>query len=279
MIKRPSDQQFIDFLYEELSSEEMEKMANYLAAHPKVREEINEIKRTRGILSELPDEEILEPNFRDFTVQDIREQPTKRMPPNVWLITSIAASLLLLLIAGYVTRLNLSYSEEGFRLGFGQFEQPTSENLTVDDIQKIVDARIAGQQEDWNKKWQAFESNLSEQLAHNIGLQREQINRLAKAEKSISDDQILSFVDQLKHENKIQLASFYEATARDQEAYMKQVLNEFFEYLHDQREEDLRLIQANMLEIKSATDERQQETDKILASIITTVYNQNSAGR
>ena len=276
MSKRPSDQQFMNFLYEELSSKEMNKVASYLKEHPEVNQEIAELKQTREVLTHLEDEEVIEPSFHEFsTAKDFKG----RMPASVWVITSIAASIILIMVMGYLTQIQFSYSDQGLKLGFGQTETPSLENLTEADVQKILSVRLDEERQIWNENLTSLESNLGEQLAQNKSVQQSQINRLAKADKVISDDQISSFVDQLKNENRVQLASFYEATALEQEAYMKEVLNEFFKYLSDRREEDLKLIQANMLEIKSTTDERQQETDKILASIITTVYNQNSVGR
>ena len=60
---------------------------------------------------------------------------------------------------------------------------------------------------------------------------------------------------------------------------MRRILLDFQDYLDNQRQGDLRFIQANMLELKSTSELKQEETDKILANIITTVNNQNSLGQ
>jgi hypothetical protein len=112
-----------------------------------------------------------------------------------------------------------------------------------------------------------------------MATQEEQISFLSKQDKSLSDQQILNFVDQMKDENKQQIASFFNASLQEQDKYVQLVLNEFAKYLNEQRQDDLKMIQANFLEMRSNTDERQYETEKILTSIITTVNNQNSAGR
>ena len=53
---------------------------------------------------------------------------------------------------------------------------------------------------------------------------------------------------------------------------------DFNEYLAKQRSDDLNSIRLSMQEIHNNSLEQQEETDKILANIITTVNNRNSAG-
>ena len=102
---------------------------------------------------------------------------------------------------------------------------------------------------------------------------------LLKPQTQIDEAQILAFINQLKDENKKAMQKFYQANADNQQTYMRNILLDFNEYLDEQRKKDLQYIQANMLEIKNTSELKQEETDKILANIITTVNNQNSAGR
>ena len=100
-----------------------------------------------------------------------------------------------------------------------------------------------------------------------------------KPQTEIDEGQILSFIAQLQDENKKAMQNFYQASADNQQIYMRNILLDFNDYLDEQRKKDLQYIQANMLEIKNTSELKQEETDKILANIITTVNNQNSAGR
>ena len=276
MSERPSDQQFIDFLYGELPAAEEQLIQKYLKQHPDEAREMEELGYTRTALGLVEDVEVIEPKLDNLNFANSNQ---RRFPSAFWVVLSIAASIMLLMLVGYLTQFQLSYSDQGLIAGFNTLTAPTEEKLTRADVEKIMNTRLDAERLAWNENLAGLQTSFQEQLDQNQVVQQSQIARLAKAEKTIPDADILAFVDQLKMENKKQLASFFTVSAQQQDEYMKEVLNEFFKYLGDQRQEDLKLIQANLLEIKSVTDERQQETDKILSSIITTVYTQNSMGR
>lgn len=274
MNERPSDQQFIDFLYGELSPAEEQRIHEYLKEHPDEAKEIEGIGHTRNVLGLVEDVEVIAPKLDNLSYKNSRQ-----LPSAVWAILSIAASLTLLMLVGYLTQFRLSYSDQGLIAGFNGPEVQTEETLTREDVEQIMNTQLIAERQAWDKDMAILQTSFQEQLGQHQAVQLSQITRLAKAEKTIPDATILAFIDQLELANKQQLANFFTVSAQQQEKYMQEVLNEFFKYLGDQRQEDLKLIQANLLQIKSVTDERQQETDKILSSIITTVYTQNSVGR
>ena len=228
------------------------------------------------MLGTIEDEEVIAPKLNNLSSG---KEKHSSIPNSMWVILGVAASLSLIMVVGYLTQFQISYSNQGLRAGFGnKIDQPL-ELLTSNDVEQLIEAQLSQERQAWSENVQRIETNFKEQLEQNQAVQLTQMSRLAKANKVMPNEDIVAFVDQLKMENRAQLETFFDASAQEQEKYMKEVLNEFFKYLGEQRKEDMKFIQANLLEINSVTDERQQETDKILSSIITTVYTQNSIGR
>ena len=62
------------------------------------------------------------------------------------------------------------------------------------------------------------------------------------------------------------------ATVQQQE-YFQTVMNQFTEYLQNQREEDLRLIRRSLLNLKDNQDQQQLETQQMLAALLNNVNN------
>jgi hypothetical protein len=133
----------------------------------------------------------------------------------------------------------------------------------------------------WNDKVVEIRTSFAAQLEQNQRLTEKEIKRVAnaKTKASIEDEQILAFIAQLKDENRQMMQTFYQVSADEQQKYMRNILLNFQDYLDERRQEDLQVIQANLLEMQNTSELKQEETDKILASIITTVNNQNSSGQ
>lgn len=281
MTEKSNEQEFMDYIYGSLTKEEKLKFEKNLEQHPELQLELEELMQTKNILGQVDDEEVIAPDFKEFSI----EKPKRRkMPSAVWAISSIAASLLLLMTLGYFTNFGMQISRDGFQLGFGNLSNPTpieepNVYLAKEEIDALLDAKLLAARIDWENDLGRAENTFQQQFAAHKVAQKEQISYLAKQDKSLSDEQVLNFVDQMKDDNKQQIANFFNASFQEQDKYVQQVLSEFAKYLNEQRQEDLKIIQANFMELRSNTDERQYETEKILTSIITTVNNQNSAGR
>jgi hypothetical protein len=67
-----------------------------------------------------------------------------------------------------------------------------------------------------------------------------------------------------------------QTSSSQQQDYFQAVLTEFSDHLENQREEDLRLIRRSLIDLQESQQTQKQETDQILASILTTVNNPNN---
>jgi hypothetical protein len=274
---KPNETDIVDYLYGGLTPDILSKFEEYMQQNSEFAKEVKDLRLTQGLLPKLPDEEVILPV--NFITNTATERPTTNRK---WLYPlSIAASIAAILVVGYFTQFNISYGEGGFRMAFNEVVPAQEVSLTKDEINAIIDSRVNLASNQWGKEIAEMQTSFTSLLAQNQQITESEINRLAaaKTKSEIDDEQILAFISQLKEENLKMMQTFYQASADDQQKYLRNVLLDFQDYLDNQRQEDLQFIQANMLELQSTSELKQEETDKILANIITTVNNQNSVGQ
>jgi hypothetical protein len=274
---KPNETDIVDYLYGELAPDILKKFEQYMQQNISFAKEVNDLRLTQGMLPKLADEEVILPvNFTTNTATERAATSRKWLYP-----LSIAASITAILVVGYFTQFNISYGEGEFRMAFNEAVPAQEVSLTKDEINAIIDSRVNLASNQWGKEIAEMQTSFTSLLAQSQRITESEINRLAatKTKSEIDDEQILAFISQLKEENLKMMQTFYQASAEDQQKYLRNVLLDFQDYLDNQRQEDLQFIQANMLELKSNSESKQEETDKILASIITTVNNQNSVGQ
>ena len=68
-----------------------------------------------------------------------------------------------------------------------------------------------------------------------------------------------------------QVKDYFAMTSAVQKTYIENLLVDFADYLQQQRNNDLQLVQMKMNSLEKDTDIFKQETEQILTSIITTV--------
>ena len=275
---KPNETDIVDYLYGELTPDIRKKFEQYMQQNTDFAKEVNDLRLTQEILPTLPDEEVILPlNFSTVAGAKKTEITGRK-----WLYPlSIAASIAAILVVGYFTNFSISYGEEGFRMAFNDETPVQSVSLSKDEINAIIDNRVNLASNQWNEQIADMQSSFTLQLDQNQRVTESEIKRVAnmKGQTEIEDEQILAFISQLKDENRKLMQTFYQASADEQQKYMRNILLDFQNYLDDQRQADLQFIRANMLELKSTSELNQEQTDKILANIITTVNNQNSLGQ
>jgi len=80
--------------------------------------------------------------------------------------------------------------------------------------------------------------------------------------------QIRSFVDGLQNENLRSMKDYLQLSSDEQKKYVESLLVDFSKYLQEQRNQDFNLFQTRMSSMEKNTDQFKQETEQILASII-----------
>ena len=92
----------------------------------------------------------------------------------------------------------------------------------------------------------------------------------------VTEKDLDTFLTQTRNNNVRVLQSYLESSSVQQQEYFQAVITEFSNYVETQRTEDLRMIRRSLLDLQENQQSQKQETDQILASILSTVNTQNN---
>ncbi|MCB0496738.1 MAG: hypothetical protein KDC79_11435 [Cyclobacteriaceae bacterium] len=266
----PTKEQLIDFVYGTLSEAERIQLEQAMKQNPDLKAEIEALNQSRSFLGNLEDQEVLEPER--FMWELTQRQQKNR---SFWPVIAVAASLSLLLIVAYATKFHISYGS--FELAFGNSTKEIPAQLTSDQVQQMINQSITtnnvglvAQIEDARED---IKSDFQAQLAANNKLQLKDMKRIAANYKQLPDDKVEAYLAQLSETNRTMINDFFTASAAKQQEYVSTILTDFYAFVDKQRKEDLQAIQANFNDLEYKNRLQTQQTDQILASIITTVNN------
>ncbi|HEX7015450.1 MAG TPA: hypothetical protein VF191_08045 [Cyclobacteriaceae bacterium] len=262
---KPDEGTLIAYLYGELEGAAKEKVERYLAESEEARRELEALKAVRDVMGLVRDKEVIAPPL----VIDSRARHFGLSSRFLRSTLAIAASLILLMVAGKLTGVQVTASGNQLKLSFGApTPAPEPPSLDVADVHNIIDAKLASNnaalQEEWRKSQDAFTATVHESLAESSS----RINRLVANAASASEKQISDYVSTLQADNLRMIKDYYKMTSADQKEQLEQLLVDFSKYLQQQREDDLRIMQAQLNDLQKNTDMYRQETEQILASII-----------
>ena len=89
-----------------------------------------------------------------------------------------------------------------------------------------------------------------------------------KVTSQASQNQVRTFVAGLQEENLKLMKDYLKLSGNEQKTYVEALLVDFSKYLQEQRKQDFQLFQTRMSSIEKNTDQFKQETEQILATII-----------
>ena len=265
---KPDEGTLISYLYGELSADEAMKVQTYLHANPETLKKLQALGDTKNILHQVQDEEVIAPPiFMDDT-------KTVSLWHNSYFKTvmSIAASLLFIMVAGRLmgTEINISSGELKISFG-GKKEQPTQliqPSLTEDKVQEMIQSSLAKNNEVITNSWTEDQKRLGQSIRQNLDQNSKKIDALMKTASDASQEQVRGFVASLQNENLKLMKDYFQLSTADQKKYTEGLLVDFSEYLKEQRRQDLMMLQTRVTSIEKNTDQFKQETEQILASII-----------
>ena len=279
MSYKPDESVLLAYVYNELGAEDRAKLEQYLIEHPETKKELEEIKVTRSLLGKWPDQEVVEPSFVFDNPKVLVSSGSAWNSKLLQSIIGMAASIALLMMVGYFTNFQLSKNNEGWNVSMGvpkqEIKPDTSPILTEENVKEWMQESMATNNEAILSRINEVQDDLSGELN-----QQKRANSMAlaslKTNNQIDESLLQGYVDQLKDENKEILLSLVQASEVEQKQYVNQVLADFSTYLEQQRAYDLEIIQANFSNLRDNTEDNQLETNQLLASLITTVNNQNN---
>ncbi|HRG09440.1 MAG TPA: hypothetical protein PLJ08_12780 [Cyclobacteriaceae bacterium] len=264
---KPDEGTLMAYLYGELDATETEKVEQYLQQHPQMREQLQQMNNVRKALSSLNDVEVIAPPV--FVEHEQHSIPFWKA--GYFKITmGIAASFLFLLVAARLIGPEVTYSNGELRISFNDAPQnPIAEqSLTANEVQQMINTSLVKNNETIATNWEASNQKIQETLNKNLTTNSARIDKLISVASLASQDQVRTFVSGLQEENLKLMQDYFKLSSKDQQVYVENLLVDFTKYLNEQRKQDLILFQARLNNMEKNTDQFKQETEQILASII-----------
>ncbi|MCE2996632.1 MAG: hypothetical protein ACK5RG_17240 [Cyclobacteriaceae bacterium] len=273
---KPDEGTLISYLYGELSADEAAKVQVYLQANPQELKKWQALSNTKDVMGHVQDKEVIAPPiFMDDTkvVSFWNNNYFKT-------VMSIAASVLFLMVAGKLLGTEINYQQGELKISFGgkkvQTENPAQPVLTEDKVQEMIQSSLAKNNEVITAGWTEDQKRLSQSIRKNLDQNSRKIDELMKTASDASQEQVRGFVASLQNDNLKLMKDYFQLSAADQKKYTESLLVDFSEYLKEQRKQDLMILQTRVNSIEKNTDQFKQETEQILANIISTPMNKSN---
>ena len=212
-------------------------------------------------------DELIEPAFKFPTRADTKDRTW--MPAKIRYRLAIAASLSLLIIAGFATDMRIKVGGGDLVIGFGEHSQVTDAAAT-DKTAELIETYLQS-----NKLLKARLETLETKLVNEIT----DLKNKPGAEEPQDNDQFLALKDlaeKIQEDNREALYAYLAANRSAQEQAVRDMLVEFSVYLEDQRQQDLQILQARMDYLRQDSEFNQFQTEQMFSSLISTVNNQNN---
>jgi hypothetical protein len=278
---KPTENELMDFLYGELEGAEKEKVEKYLLENPQARLELEQLRNVRALLSQVKDKEVIAP---PIFVGDSKRHSLWQTP-YFKTVVSIAASLILVILVGRFSGLQIHYGERELRIGFGKEEQviPMEEvtstaALSAAEVQTMINASLNQNNEVMQTSWKQTQQGLDASITRNLAINSGKIDKLVREASVNSQEQFKQFVSGMQTENLQLVKNYFKLSGDQQKQHIESLLVDFSKYLQQQRTDDLQLVQTRLNSLEKNTNVFKQETEQILTSIITTVGNKNTGG-
>jgi len=267
---KPDEGMLIAYLYGELTATEAEKVQLYLQQHPEELKKLQGLGELRTVISHIQDQEVIAPPLfmDDANVKPLWQSNYFKT------VMSIAASLLFLMVAGKFLGTEISYSNGELAINFSGKKEPVKEivqpSLTEEKVKEMIKNSLVSNNEVITANWTEDQKRLSQSIRQNLDQNSKKIDALMKGAADASQAQVRGFVASLQNENLKLMKDYFQLSTADQKKYTEGLLVDFSEYLKEQRRQDLMILQTRVNSIEKNTDLFKQETEQILASIIST---------
>jgi len=273
------NKELINYLYDEMSTEERQQFEIAMDNNPELKREFEELKAIRKGLARIQDKEVMEPFFlwgknnSSSWTNAFRGRSLLMFRPFI----AIAASLALILLVGYLTNFTITFRDQSLFIGFQKKDKNAeATTFTKEEVAALVNKEIAKNNAYIFTKLSETENTYDTRFA---ALEKE-AEKPGKANvvpaDMITQKELDIFLSQVRANNIRILQSYLESSSVQQQDYFQAVLKEFSDYMENQREEDLRLIRRSLVNLQENQQVQKAETDQILANILTTVNNQNN---
>ena len=267
----PTESSFISYLYGEMPAKEKKQMEAWLTAHPEKADELKQMGQARSIMQQLEDQSVSVP--LNLLVQE-NQSGNNKVWWQTWSVRAAAIGMLLMLTA-YFTNLNIQWKDQHLLISFGDAPQLLNAEDVLNSQRAFLaeESRVRNdwqqQQDSLNQQWGAQLVALSEQLGE-IDMKTQRLNaRQSSQTASLTTAQIDQLKKELIESNYQLMTDLLLDASRYQKDYTEQLLTEFSRFIEQQRLQDLQLMELALNNVLEQADEQQQNTEIMLAEIIT----------
>jgi hypothetical protein len=273
------NKELISYLYDEMSTEERQQFEIAMDHNPELRREFEELKAMRKGLAQIQDKEVMEPFFlwgkngSDSWVSMFKRRSLLMFKPFI----AVAASFIIILLLGYLTNFSITYQDQSLFIGFNKPDSEEQETMyTKDEVAQLVNQEIAKNNAYIFTKLTETENNIDTKFASLEDSKQSMAMPAYLSSDVVTQKELDVFLSNVRSNNLKVLQTYLQTSSTQQQDYFQAVLTEFSDYMENQREEDLRLIRRSLINLQESQQAQKDETDQILANIITTVNNQNN---
>jgi len=237
----------MDYLYDELNPAERKAFEAELAQNQELKEELEAFQSSKNILENWEDEEVSAPPFFN-----IHKNPERNNSQNgfKWFL-SIAASLLILMVAAKFTGLEISNQKGDFRIAFGQEINPNPQ-ADKTEIEQMVNTALAN----YEQKLDAERKEDKQELESYLTAQSQQNKKL-----------VTSYLSDLQENSLEMMQAYWKESNDQQQLYTENLLTNFADYIQEQRKEDMDYLFAKMDLMESDKDLFKIETGQLINSL------------
>ncbi|WP_375578472.1 hypothetical protein ABWH96_15780 [Marivirga tractuosa] len=237
----------MDYLYDELNPKERRAFEEELTQNPELKEELDAFQSGKEIMGNWKDEKISAPPF--FNVHKNTEKNNSHNGLK-WFL-SIAASLLILMVAAKFTGLEISNQNGAFRIAFENEIQPDKQ-VDKEEIQQMVNLALSNYEE----KLDAERKEDKQELESYLTQQSQQNKKL-----------INNYLTGLQESNVEMMQTYWKESNEQQQVYTEKLLTNFADYIQEQRKEDMDYLFAKMELMESDKDLFKIETGQMINSL------------
>jgi hypothetical protein len=272
---KPDEGTLMAYLYGELDAAESAKVQVYLQQHPDELKKMQGLGEVRSALTHVQEKEVIAPPIfmGDANVKPLWQSSYFKT------VMSIAASLLFLMVAGKLLGTEINYGGGELKISFGGEKEQVKEiiqpSLSEEKVKEMIQFSLAMNNEVISANWNEDQKRLSQSIRYNLDQNSKKIDALMKTASDASQEQVRGFVASLQNDNLKLMKDYFQLSTADQKKYTESLLVDFSQYLKEQRKQDLMLFQTRVSSIEKNTDQFKQETEQILASIISNPVNKN----
>jgi hypothetical protein len=266
----PTEADWMDYLYGNMSSEQAMRFEAYLIENPEAQKKLESLQEMRKWMTSIEDKEVIAPPL--FITN---QQNSFWQFPYAKTILSIAASLLIIIVAGWLTNFHVQTDGNGVRFAFGEEKiiqpQEVKPNLTNEEVQTLINQSIASNATALEQKWMQQQEELRKSVTKNLARtasNNEKFDLLVQQVANASQTQVQAYIASMQQQNLKSMQEYLTLTSNDQKAYLEGLLVDFAKYLQQQRNDDLRLLQAKITDVEQNNNQFKAETEQILTSLI-----------